>query len=289
MPLSRRNMKQPRTTFVRLNRCFDQWQRTFGFIVSAFALCAISPVANAEDGTPNPRQSQTQQSETVGVSVVELFTSQGCSSCPSADRVLTKLADLRKTNNASVFCLSLHVDYWNRLGWTDPFSKASYSSRQRAYAKHFGSSRVYTPQMIVNGQTEFVGSHAKKAFAVVESNLAQPATCHIQLTAKRVVSSKAIRVQHKITGDTKDAVLVVACIRKTGENEVPVGENAGRTLTHTNIVHEMKFARLGEATETDLKFAAIPNVAPSQLALIGFVQDTKTLNIRGATELSLSE
>ncbi|MEO7766220.1 MAG: DUF1223 domain-containing protein, partial [Ferruginibacter sp.] len=103
-----------------------------------------------------------------GFAVVELFTSEGCSSCPPADEAIGELL-ARNTDN--IYVLSYHVDYWNRLGWKDVFSKAEFSSRQRQYASHFSSEGIYTPQVIVNGATEFVGSDKSKLNDAISNNL----------------------------------------------------------------------------------------------------------------------
>ena len=96
------------------------------------------------------------------IAVIELFTSQGCSSCPSADKLLAQTLSDAKRDNKLIIALSFHVDYWNRLGWTDPFSDKKYSQRQSDYASAMQLRSVYTPQMIVNGSTEFVGSNEKE-------------------------------------------------------------------------------------------------------------------------------
>jgi len=101
--------------------------------------------------------------------LVELFTSEGCSSCPPADRLLARLAAEQPVPGALVVPLSLHVDYWNRLGWVDPFSSAAFSRRQGGYAARFGSGRVYTPQMVVDGRIELVGSDERAARRALES------------------------------------------------------------------------------------------------------------------------
>jgi len=93
--------------------------------------------------------------------LIELFTSEGCSSCPSADKNLEKIAAQAKASGQNIYTLSYHVDYWDYLGWKDPYATKQFSDRQRAYASQFKSSRIYTPQMIVNGKTEFVGSNQK--------------------------------------------------------------------------------------------------------------------------------
>src|SRR5579862_6113558 len=103
--------------------------------------------------------------------IVELFTSEGCSSCPAADRLLARLEQMQPIAGAQVIAVEEHVDYWNQLGWTDPFSSPQYRARQNDYGKAFRVSDIYTPQMIVNGQSAFVGSDAGRAYHEIEAAL----------------------------------------------------------------------------------------------------------------------
>src|SRR3984885_11867686 len=96
--------------------------------------------------------------------IVELFTSEGCSSCPAADRLLSRLEQAQPVAGAQVLAIEEHVDYWNQLGWTDPFSSPQYRARQNDYAIAFHASDIFTPQMVVNGQTAFVGSDMNRAY-----------------------------------------------------------------------------------------------------------------------------
>src|SRR5271163_3632635 len=96
--------------------------------------------------------------------IVELFTSEGCSSCPAADRMLSRLEQTQPVPGAQVIAIEEHVDYWNQLGWSDPFSSPQYRARQNDYAKAFKASDIYTPQMVVNGQSAFVGSDMNRAY-----------------------------------------------------------------------------------------------------------------------------
>ena len=106
--------------------------------------------------------------------IVELFTSEGCSSCPPADALLKKLSEQQPLQGIQIVALEEHVDYWNHLGWADPFSSDDFSQRQNAYAQIFGRDGVYTPQMVVDGQTEFVGSHSAAARDAILKAAAQP-------------------------------------------------------------------------------------------------------------------
>ena len=135
------------------------------------------------------------------VAVVELFTSQGCSSCPPADAVLSRVDELAREKKLSVYVLSFHVDYWNRLGWTDPYSDDEFTRRQNQYAGLFRSNRVYTPQMIVNGQTEFVGSDAKRATQAIRRALTRDADHRVRMEVEVEAESVRVRYDAGYSGD----------------------------------------------------------------------------------------
>ena len=169
---------------------------------------------------------------------IELFTSEGCSSCPSADQNLERIARNAAATGKNVVTLSYHVDYWNRLGWKDPYSSAEFTQRQRRYANKFDSSRIYTPQMIVNGRAEFVGSKRDKSDNVVSFALRVKPTAAIKVQAG--FNGKQVKATWRAMGlDSGDAVRV-ALVQKTGEQKVTRGENARRKLTHVNIVRQLK-------------------------------------------------
>jgi hypothetical protein len=168
------------------------------------------------------------------MAVVELFTSEGCSSCPPADDSLAELAAGADAQAGRVFPLSFHVDYWNNLGWTDPFSSAAYSERQRAYAAAWGSKRVYTPQMVVNGQTEFVGSDTTQRDRAIRLALRAPAEAKVTLQVE-ALGAEALNVTYDVKGPS-GSKLNLALVQREARVRIDTGENGGRTLSHSNVV-----------------------------------------------------
>src|SRR5581483_3443011 len=137
-----------------------------------------------------------------------------------------------------IYILAYHVDYWNRLGWKDPFSDAAYSARQNQYARWLKSSEIYTPQAIVNGFKEFVGSEESKLRNTIKTNLQKPAGAEIALSDVKVAGNKA-SVQYSVKGPSINSALLVALIEKNATTKVERGENGGRTLAHVQIVRKL--------------------------------------------------
>ncbi len=162
--------------------------------------------------------------------VVELFTSQGCASCPPADRLLRDLA-----RRDDVIALALHVDYWDYIGWKDPFARPDHAERQRGYARIAGRNMIYTPQMIVNGHDDVVGARAKEISELIEKYQAQSPVARLQ--AARGDGRLSIRAQalHRLP-----APLSVQVVRYTPQHrtEITRGENAGQVLDYANVVDD---------------------------------------------------
>ena len=176
--------------------------------------------------------------------VVELFTSQGCSSCPPADELLMTLERNQPVAGVLIIPLSEHVDYWNRLGWLDPFSSELFAARQRSYAKALGARSLYTPQMVVDGQAEFVGSQPVTArVEILRASRAPKA--RIVLTATVAPGSRILTVRANIdavpdptSGDRTDVWFAVT---EGGLiTDVERGENASRRLHHTGVVRHLE-------------------------------------------------
>jgi len=168
-------------------------------------------------------------------SVVELFTSQGCSSCPKADAYLAELA-----NRDDVIALSWHVDYWNYLGWSDTFSKPEFSDRQRRYAASFRSDNYYTPQMVVNGRNHTVGSQKPKVEAMLSAQRNAQQAPNIEVLAKKVGDELRIAVsEDALVNNTKisaGATLWLVMFDKKRKVIIERGENAGSEITYHNVV-----------------------------------------------------
>ena len=226
------------------------------------------------------------QLESAKFTVVELFTSQGCSSCPPADRALANLVEWSEQQELPVYFLSFHVDYWNQLGWTDPYSDGRFTQRQRDYVDVLKNRRPYTPQMIVNGKSEFIGAreqHAKEVIAAALSELPQAA---IELNAKVSDRGSAIDVEYEVRGLLEDSILNLALIEPLAENPVSSGENAGRSLSHAHVVRAYKSTSIERKARGRLTLRMPKGVAPESVRLIGYSQDRSTHRITGGSGVS---
>ena len=183
------------------------------------------------------------------VAVLELFTSEGCSSCPAADKLLPQLANL----DSNIIPLSFHVDYWNRLGWTDPFSSSEYSERQRAYNGKFNLESVYTPQLIVNGEYELIGSNRSKAESSIKKALKEKAGIRLTIDPVSIGSDKINFIVHP-EGDFKKTDLFAALVQKHAIMNVRAGENSGAKLSHTNVVRVFSKQTTAAINEFELAF-----------------------------------
>jgi hypothetical protein len=220
--------------------------------------------------------------------LVELFTSEGCSSCPPADALLRQL-DAQPIEGAQVIVLSEHVDYWNHLGWSDPYSSSFFSQRQSAYARQLGNSDVYTPQMIVDGARELVGSDSRQAEQAIKRALGQE-KLQISLSEVAFNTPGVLRGRIGVASlpasmhlATADIYLAVALSH--AESQVLRGENGGRRLQHVAVVRTA--AKVGSVTtrsgfEQEASVKVERDAAPSNLRVIVFAQDPKTGRVLGA-------
>ncbi len=203
--------------------------------------------------------------------IVELFTSEGCSSCPPADALLAKLA-----RDPNVLALELHVDYWNDLGWADPFSSAAFSARQSDYAGALGGSGVYTPEMIVDGAVGFVGSDADRARKEIA---AAGKRAHVAVTIAR--KGDDLTITAAAPGESADVLLAIT---ESDLSSKPTrGENNGKTLAHGPVVRSLvKLATIDAAWTGKQTLTIDPSWKGEHLHAVVFVQSTRTRAIFGA-------
>ena len=222
--------------------------------------------------------------------LVELFTSEGCSSCPPADRLLTVLVKEQPIAGATVIPLGLHVDYWDRLGWKDPASLAGATGRQQAYGRLFGDDRIYTPQMVVDGHDEFVGSDAAAAKKAIERAIRQP---HARVTSRGSIDGDTIvagvtivDLPPEASREPLEATLVITEDGLT--TTVKRGENGGRTLHHDAVVRQLvSMGHVKDGVELRQRVPLRSEWRVGQLNAVVFVQGQKTQRIWGAAIASL--
>lgn len=215
-----------------------------------------------------------------GFAVVELFTSEGCSSCPSADETMI---DLSKKYSDHVYFLGYHVDYWDHLGWKDEFSSRTFTKRQEEYATKFDLNSIYTPQVIVNGKTEFVGSDKHKLEETIEDELKISSNENVELSVISKEANKII-VSYKIHGGKTSDQLNIALVQMMATTQVKRGENRGWELHHINIVRELKTSNVIDGS---IEFTVPNNVPAKELKIIAFTQNKNNLIIDGAVEAKL--
>ena len=212
--------------------------------------------------------------------VLELFTSEGCSSCPPADEILRGV-----TNQDNVFALSFHVTYWNKLGWKDAFSQKMFDERQYAYGRLMQSNGVYTPQLVVNGSEEFVGSRKSQTEKSIEKALSQKAEASIILN--KMLENNTLKVHYKLEGNFKNTVLNIALVERNIETKILKGENEGRTLKHDNVVREFQTIQLNATGDGSVSLNLSSDFKQKDSKIIAYLQNKDTWKIVAASKIGL--
>ncbi len=215
--------------------------------------------------------------------LVELFTSEGCSSCPPADENLVRLTEEADTQQSRVFTLELHVDYWNMLGWEDPFSSVVHSDRQSAYGKKRGTRGVYTPQMLINGHAEVVGSRAAESRGAISAALNDKPSVGVAVRAER--EKDGMRVSYRLGSHSAALDLNLAVADDAVETKVPRGENAKKVLKHRHVVRAFQTVHLpasSAASATTSVLLPWPANAEGGAFAVAYAVDPNTLQIVGA-------
>ena len=208
--------------------------------------------------------------------LLELFTSEGCSSCPAADRLLPVLAK----GDSGIFVLSFHVDYWDNLGWKDAFCNAAFTERQRNYAQRFGLESIYTPQLVINGEHEVVGSDQQRAAAFIRQVQNQNLITNIKINSVKK-ENQQLYVDCALDGELKNISLAAALVQNHAERKIGAGENRGATLVHTNVVRS--FAEHPASAQMHFNMQMPAELKDGEWQLILYAQRKSDLKIIGAT------
>lgn len=260
-------------------------KRSFGLAVVVLSLVGpgtVASLAEAPDGAPGPV-------------VLELFTAQGCSSCPAADEVLSRLGLDEKTR-AFVVPLAFHVDYWNQVGWTDPFGAPAWSRRQDVYCRALGEEGgAYTPQLVVNGLKHLNGSQGQRALAEISTELQRPRLARVTLEARPSEGGKAallVDVAAELTGEVpaRKLELLVALYENGLVTPVARGENGGRTLHNDFVVRRLERAfsiepKAGTRKQSLVTLKLDRDWKAGQLGVAAFLQDPGSMRIYAAAAL----
>jgi hypothetical protein len=265
------------------------------FSAAIIALCLVLLVMGSVFAATPTAQSAAAPAGGNAV-IVELFTSEGCSSCPPADALLQRLEAQQPVAGATIVGLEEHVDYWNHDGWRDPFSSSQWTQRQVDYGAKFRSD-AYTPQMVVDGQSQFVGNNAQEAGREIEK-AAQRQRADVAITSESSDSARGPRFRiavGKLAGiPNKDVAEVWLAVAEDGlHSSVSRGENAGRELRHIATLRSLQKIGIADARGASPAFTGdrdiniSPNWVPANLHVVVFVQMKKSREILGAASTKI--
>jgi hypothetical protein len=245
------------------------------FALLAIAVCFVSAARSAE---PVPV-------------LLELFTSEGCSSCPPADQLLEKIDRDQPVPGTDLIVLSEHVDYWNRIGWTDPFSSSDFSRRQQAYAAQFGTEDIYTPQLVVDGEKAVVGGNWPMAARAIQQSLRE-SKMRVTVSAARSGNSARVHIDiPSLESNGAKGLVYLVLAANHAKSKVTSGENGGRELTHVAVVlslRQVANVSAKEGVSNDVQVALNSNFNANDMRVVVFVQDARTQRVLGAARTSFS-
>lgn len=256
---------------------------TFGALLAAsvvtLGLFAAKPHPSSSAGDSNATGTRRPV-------LLELFTSEGCSSCPPADRVLETFDRTQPVAGADLIVLSEHVDYWDRLGWRDPFSSPIFTERQEAYVSQMHHDSAYTPELVVDGQTDVVGSDEREARAAIlraEKHVKAP----IHLTGQR--DGAAAKIEIQVSAAARGTDVYVALAEDHAESHVLRGENSGHTLRYVAVVRNLVLAGKTDAQGAFAKDVRLPLKEGNDEGwrVVAFLQEPGSRHIVGAAETRL--
>lgn len=258
--------------------------KVFFLLLFAFSGCHLQKVESQQiSESPNV---QTVKSEAKTPVLVELYTSEGCSSCPPADRALASLQKEQPNPNAEIITLAFHVDYWNYLGWQDKFSSPLFSQRQQFYANKLNNGTSYTPQMVVDGSYEFVGSNTGKAKQFI-TEAAKNSKAKIELER----NAETLQVKVSDIPKHSNATIYLAIAEDNLASDVKKGENSGTKLEHISVVRELRLVGSLPAANDNFTVEHLLQLQTDwkkeNLKLVVFIQEIQSRKIIGVSAVAL--
>ena len=257
-------------------------------LVSAIIFVSCSSQTVESQKMDAPQNQNINDSNKKSPVLVELFTSEGCSSCPPADTALAFLEKEQPFMQAEIITLALHVDYWNNLGWRDEYSSPLYSQRQTVYVQKLKLDSTYTPQMIVDGRLQFVGSNLGEASkAILEAAKSPKANIEIEY------GSAEMKIKIFDVPEHEETSVFLAVAEDNLVSNIKRGENAGKNLTHTSVARELRpVGRIEARSYSFEKSIAPPQDArwkSENLSYVVFIQENNSRKILGAAQFRLNE
>ena len=248
--------------------------RTFSiFFIAVLYACTTSTAGERKEKMVFDQKSSDKV-------LIELFTSQGCSSCPSADKLVSSLAQ----TDTNIIVLSFHVDYWDRLGWKDVFSNHAFTVRQQQYAQTFHSESVYTPQAVVQGQFEMVGSNKPGITAALAK--ARETDNNTTLAASATLNNNDVDIQYSINKTSSNQQLVVALVQTHASTSIQRGENSGVQLEGYNVVRDFTILPVHSANgNVSLKLPA--DMKKENASVVLFIQDIASKKVVSVTQVNV--
>jgi hypothetical protein len=236
-------------------------------------------------GQMNTKAQQSAQAVSYPTVLIELFSSEGCSSCPLADQFLKEMLTIADSVQAPVFCLDYHVDIWNKSGWVDRFSDTSFSRRQREYMVKNKQQALFTPMMYVNGGGGLPGNAKKDVSALINENMKMRPKASLMTKAGYIEETKMLVVDFDIEGTIDSCSIQFVLAYKEIESNITAGENAGQTLVHHHTAKYWKEVPLNGNKKGRVELALPPDVPISQLMLVSFIQHQPTWKVYATDQL----
>ncbi len=263
------------------------------FLLTAVLVTFLGVKTLAGSHSEPPKAALAESSNLQPV-VVELFTSEGCSSCPPADAFLKQLDDAGRVNSVEIIAIEEHVDYWDHLGWRDPFSSHDWTERQEQYAHAFNHDGVYTPQLVVNGRRELVGSSSGEVRQnIVQASKIPSATLRLSAVAVSAESALCSISIENAPPEARSARLLLAVTERGLSSNVLRGENEGRTLSHAPVLRSLvriPFPPPNSSGQSESK-ATVPldrSWKRENLRFVILLEEPKSLHILGAVASAIS-